>query len=186
MKSAHGVACGVLVSAVLAVAIGALAQSVQQLPDDQRVIGTWELIGYDSNDAESQQLRGPKPTGLIYYDDTGHMAVQILPDRVRPRFSGPVSGIFTGPRPTPAEALDAITGYAAYFGTYRVDERAKTVTHKRIGNVNPGALGDFVRRYEFQGDDVLELTPLERRDVRAVRLSWKRLKRTSPGDPSRR
>ena len=88
--------------------------------------------------------------------------------------------------PTPAEALDAITGYAAYFGTYRVDERAKTVTHKRIGNVNPGALGDFVRRYEFQGDDVLELTPLERRDVRAVRLSWKRLKRTSPGDPSRR
>ena len=30
-----------------------------------------------------------------------------------------------------------------------MDERAQTVTHKRIANINPGGLGDFVRRYEF-------------------------------------
>ena len=44
------------------------------------------------------------------------MVVQISPDRPRRRF--------TGPQPTPDEALDAISGYAAYFGTYTVDERA--------------------------------------------------------------
>ena len=119
------------------------------------------------------QARGQSP---IYYDRTGHMAVQIAPDRMRRRFSGPASGLFSGPRPTPEEALDAISGYGAYFGTYTVDERAQTVTHKRIANLNPGGLGDFVRRYEFPTGDRLVLTPLERTDLRAVRLTWERQK----------
>lgn len=141
-----------------------------------RLIGTWQLVSYESSDSESKQFRGPKPIGLIYYDRTGHMAVQIAPDRARRRFTGPQAGVFTGPQPTPDEALDAISGYAAYFGTYTVDERAQTVTHKRIGNINPGGVGDFVRRYEFLTGDRLALVPQERTDLRAVRLTWERLK----------
>lgn len=141
-----------------------------------RLVGTWQLVSYESSDTESQRFRGPHPIGLIYYDRTGHMAVQISPDRARRRFSGPQAGVFTGPQPTPDEALDAISGYAAYFGTYSVDERAQTVTHKRIGNINPGGVGDFVRRYEFLTDDRLALVPQERTDLRAVRLTWERLK----------
>jgi len=140
------------------------------------LIGTWALVSYESNDTESQRYRGPKPIGLLYYDRTGHMAVQILPDRQRRRFTGPQAGVFTGPQPTPDEALDALSGYAAYFGTYSVDERAQTVTHKRVGNINPGGLGDFVRRYEFPTVDRLVLVPQERTDLRAVRLTWERLK----------
>ena len=141
-----------------------------------RLVGTWQLVSYESSDTESQRFRGPKPIGLIYYDRTGHMAVQIAPDRPRRRFTGPQAGVFTGPQPTPDEALDAISGYAAYFGTYTVDERAQTVTHKRIGNINPGGVGDFVRRYEFLTNDRLALVPQERTDLRAVRLTWERLK----------
>ena len=141
-----------------------------------RLIGTWSLVSYESSDTASQQFRGPKPIGLIYYDRTGHMAVQISPDRQRKRFTGPQAGVFTGPSPRPDEALDAISGYAAYFGTYTVDERAQTVTHKRIGNINPGGVGDFVRRYEFLTPDRVRLVPQERTDLRAVRLTWERLK----------
>jgi hypothetical protein len=141
-----------------------------------RLIGTWSLVSYESSDAESRQYRGPKPIGLLYYDRTGHMAVQISPDRMRRRFTGPQAGVFTGPQPTPDEALDAISGYAAYFGTYTVDERAQTVAHKRVGNINPGGLGDFVRRYELPTEDRLVLVPQERTDLRAVRLTWERLK----------
>lgn len=141
-----------------------------------RLVGTWTLVSYESSDTESQQYRGTKPVGLLYYDRTGHMAVQISPDRPRRRFTGPQAGVFTGPQPTPAEALDAISGYAAYFGTYTVDERAQTVTHKRVGNINPGGVGDFVRRYEFPTDDRLVLVPQERTDLRAVRLTWERMK----------
>ena len=176
MKSARAVACCALMAAALAGAVGMLAQSAPASQDARRLIGTWRLIGYDSSDPDARQVRGAAPTGLLYYDSTGHMAVQIAPDRPRRKFTGPVSGMFTGPGPTPAEALDAISGYAAYFGTYSVDERAKTVTHKRLGNLNPGALGDFVRRYEFRNNDELVLVPLERTDLRSVRLSWKLLK----------
>jgi hypothetical protein len=141
-----------------------------------RLIGTWALVSYESSDTESLRYRGPKPIGLLIYDGTGHIAVQISPDRPRRRFTGPLAGVFTGPQPTPDEALDAISGYAAYFGTYTVDERAQTVTHKRVGNINPGGLGDFVRRYEFPTEDRLVLVPQERTDLRAVRLTWERLK----------
>ena len=141
-----------------------------------RLIGTWSLVVYESSDTASQQYRGPKPVGLLYYDRTGHMAVQISPDRPRRRFTGPQAGVFTGPQPTPDEALDAVSGYAAYFGTYTVDERAQTVTHTRVGNINPGGVGDFVRRYEFPTEDRLVLVPQERTDLRAVRLTWERLK----------
>ena len=153
----------------------ATAQAPRQSPSAAaRLIGTWTLVKYESNTAENREGRGDNPIGLIYYDRTGHMAVQIAPDRMRRRFSGPASGLFSGPRPTPEEALDAISGYAAYFGTYTVDEAAQTVTHKRVANINPGGLGDFVRRYEFPTEDRLVLTPLERTDLRAVRLTWER------------
>ena len=38
------------------------------------------------------------------------MAVQIMPDRNRPKYAGA--------QPTPEEAKAALTGYTAYFGTY--------------------------------------------------------------------
>ena len=51
--------------------------------------------------ADNREGRGDNPIGLIDYDRTGHMAVQIAPDRMRRPFSGPASGLFSGPRPTP-------------------------------------------------------------------------------------
>ena len=171
-----------LVVSCCACALAALAvartetQSPAGASGANRLVGTWALVSYESSDAESKQFRGPKPIGLLYYDRTGHMAVQISPDRPRRRFTGPQAGVFTGPQPTPGEALDALSGYAAYFGTYTVDERAQTVTHKRVGNINPGGIGDFVRRYEFPAEDRLVLVPQERTDLRAVRLTWERLR----------
>jgi hypothetical protein len=169
------VGCCACAVAVLAVARPE-TQGAARAGAAARLDGTWTLVSYESSDTESQQYRGTKPIGLLYYDRTGHMAVQISPDRQRRRFTGPQAGVFTGPQPTPEEALDAVSGYAAYFGTYTVDERAQTVTHKRIGNINPGGLGDFVRRYEFLTDDRVALVPQERTDLRAVRLTWERLK----------
>jgi hypothetical protein len=40
------------------------------------------------------------------------MAVQIMPDRDRPKFANS--------QPTPDEAKSALVGYTAYFGTYTV------------------------------------------------------------------
>jgi Lipocalin-like domain len=129
----------------------------------KRFIGTWQLISITSA-GQKDPNRGSHPIGLIYYDGTGHMAVQIMPDRLRPKYAGT--------EPTPDEAKVAITGYTAYFGTYTINEEARTVTHHRIGNINPGGLGDFVRRYEFAPGDRLILRPLESMNE----LTWERIK----------
>jgi hypothetical protein len=129
----------------------------------KRFIGTWQLISITLA-GQMDPNRGSHPIGLIYYDGTGYMAVQIMPDRLRPKYAGT--------EPTPDEAKATITGYTAYFGTYTINEEARTVTHHRMGNINPGGLGDFVRRYEFAPGDRLILRPLESMNE----LTWERIK----------
>ena len=68
------------------------------------------------------------------YDADGYMNVQIQPDRPRQAYSG---------TPTAEQALEAIRGYTAYFGTYTIDENAQTVTHHREGKLDAGAV-DYV------------------------------------------
>ena len=156
---------GALILTVVAIVliVRVAGQSASQGADAQRFIGTWRLVSI-VRDGKPDPNRGAHPTGLIYYDGTGRMAVQIMPDRARPKFAGA--------QPTPEEAQAALIGYTAYFGTYSVDERVHTVTHHREGNINPGALGDFVRRYEFAPGDRLILMPVESQN----RLTWERVK----------
>ena len=123
-----------------------------------RFIGTWRLVSIDDPG------RGPHPIGIIIYDRTGHMAVQVIPDTPRPKFAGSI--------PTPEEAQAALTGYTAYFGTYIIDETGGTVTHHCEGNVDPGRVGAIVRRYHFEGEDRLALMPLES----PVRIIWERIR----------
>lgn len=135
--------------------------------DAKRFIGTWRLVSLTGHDGAPEPVRGAQPTGLIHYDTTGHMSVQIVPDRPRP----PFSGLY----PTPEEARAAVAGYTAYFGTYSIDEHARTVTHHREGNINPGGSGDFVRRYEFLSEDTVAFTPAESGNP-IGRLVWERVK----------
>ncbi len=131
--------------------------------DAKRLVGTWRLVSITGT-SETQPYRGGTPTGLIYYDAKGNMAVQIMPSRHRPTYAGPL--------PTPEEARAALLGYTAYFGTYTVDEHQRTVTHHRVGNVNPGGLGDYVRAYEFLSEDRIVLRPVET----GSGLVWERMK----------
>jgi hypothetical protein len=84
------------------------------------LVGTWRLVSIEGGATPAN--RGQKPTGLIYYDNLGNMAAQIMPDRPRPKWTG---------TPTPEQMAEAFRGYTAYFGTYTIDEKASTVTHAR-------------------------------------------------------
>ena len=128
-----------------------------------RFIGNWRLVSIQG-DSVSARNRGARPTGYIYYDGTGHMAVQIQPDRKRPSWPG-------GQAPTPDQLAEAARGYTAYFGTWTVDEKAKTVTHHREGALNLDVV-DYVRRYTFDGDR-LTLAPVDRPGLELV---WERVK----------
>ena len=136
-----------------------------QTADDaaKRFVGMWRLVSITTS-GQVNPDRGPHPTGFIVYDRSGNMAVQIMPDRNRPKYAGA--------QPTPEEAKAALIGYTAYFGTYMVNVQAGTVTHYRKGNINPGAITDVVRRYEFVGDNRVILNPVENP---ANKLTWERV-----------
>jgi len=151
------VAVGFLAGLLLLAIEPTEAQSVRA-----RFISTWRLVSIQGDSLN--QNRGPRPTGYIYYDATGHMGVQIQPDRKRSSWQGR--------GPTAEEALDAARGYTAYFGTWSIDEKAGTVTHRREGALNFDVV-DYVRRYRFEGNDRLTLSPVDRP---GLSLLWERVK----------
>jgi Lipocalin-like domain len=111
------------------------------LPAAQRLVGSWRYVGttYDGN---AVQTRGVNPKGIIMYDGHGYMACHVAPDREVTK---------AGIEPTPEEAKAALANHIAYFGTYSLDEKARTVTHHRLGSIQPSDKGDVVRGYEFGG-----------------------------------
>ena len=127
----------------------------------RRLFGAWRYIGA-MVDGKPRPDRGANPKGIIYYDPSGHMSVQVAPDRKRGKAGG---------EPTPQEAKAALDGYIAYFGTYSVDEAARTVTHHRQGSVQPDDVADLVRGFEFVGDRLI-LRPLGT----TYEVVWERIK----------
>ena len=152
-----------MVGALLLATVCANAQSEPAGENAKRIVGLWRLVSMTAGGQLNPQ-RGERATGMIFYDLSGHMSVQIMPDRPRKPWSGA--------QPTPAEALDTVIGYSAYFGTYRVDEQAKTVTHIRQGGIQPGPLPDLVRRIEFVGDNRLILRPVTTNS----QTTWERIR----------
>ena len=96
------------------------------------------------------------------------MAAQLMPDRSRAKWE-------FGKEPTPEQAKDALTGYAAYFGKYSINKKERTVTHHRIGNIRPGSPVDVIRRYEFITGDKVVLKPVEK-EYGTLALTWERIK----------
>ena len=127
----------------------------------KRLHGAWRYLG-SNTDGKPTPGRGANPKGIIYYDPSGSMVVQVAPDKERSK---------AGAAPTPDEAQAALSGYIAYFGTYTVDEKAATVTHHRQASVQPGDVADLVRGYEFAGDRLILRPPGTTYEV-----VWERIK----------
>jgi hypothetical protein len=127
----------------------------------RRLHGAWRYLG-SNTDGKPTPGRGANPKGIIYYDPSGSMVVQVAPDKERAK---------AGAAPTPDEAQAALAGYIAYFGTYTVDEKAVTVTHHRQASVQPGDVADLVRGFEFSGDRLILRPPGTTYEV-----LWERIK----------
>ena len=120
-----------------------------------KLLGAWRYVGTRING--NNWDRGANPKGIIYYGPHGEMAVQIAPG--------------AGALMTPQEAFTAIKDYIAYFGTYAVDEAARTVTHHRHDSLQPGDKGDLVRRYDLNGDRLVLRAPNS-----TLEVTWERIK----------
>lgn len=139
-------------------------------------VGTWQLREACALAEGGRRVPSPLGTrvlGQIIYDAAGNMSAQLM-SAERPRFSS------RNPDECAAEEFrEAFLGFTSYWGTYRIDEAAGTVTHTVIGASAPSWPGsEQVRFYEFSERTLtLRTPPIRGRDgVKQVQmLVWERV-----------
>jgi hypothetical protein len=150
------------------------AATASQVALKDRFVGTWKLVSIEQRSAGGELVSPPagsmaNRTGYIIYDPAGYMAVSIMPVGRKK---------YAGPQPTEEEAKAAITGYAAYFGTFTIDGAAGTITHHLHGSLNPGMASEQRRFFEFSGNR-LTLKPPPAASGNQSQLTWERMPDTS-------
>jgi hypothetical protein len=173
--------------------------------DRSRIVGTYRLIAYESRDAGGNWVRTPNfaSYGYLTYFDTGHVAEYSI-SRTRPRPTGQGQqgrgqgqaqgrgqgqaqgqgrgqgqaqgqGQGRGLGLSAPDALAVLQGTTGYYGTFSVDDKSKTLTHRYAGHIVPGAPdGKFA--YTLEGDRfTLTPGPANAAGRAPERVVWERL-----------
>ena len=115
----------------------------------RRFTGTWKLISgeFRNSDGKTSYPWGTELEGRIVYTSDGNMAAQIM-DPDRPKF---VSKDHM--KGTDEEVRAAFEGYQAYYGTFEINEKEKTIIHHVQGSIFPNLIGhDLLRYFELSED----------------------------------
>ena len=140
-------------------------------------VGAWKLVRIDYTGSKGNMKDpkfGPGSEGLIVYDASGWMSVQIV-TLGRPTIPLPPAVIDT-PHEAQLKAA-AMDTYYAYFGTWTFDVDKQIVTHHRTASLFPYETGtDAVRDARFDGRYLsLIVHESEDGDPRTRILVWERL-----------
>ena len=106
------------------------------------ICGTWTLIDRIDTAPDGRVIaepnRGSNPLGILSYDAAGNVSVQLMKrDR-----TGSSAGR-SAPQPQTINNSAAVGGYDAYFGKYRLNRQAGTVTHTIQGALQAGMSGNL-------------------------------------------
>ena len=142
----------------------------------EKLIGAWQLVSIETVGPHGEVTHpyyGEHPEGLLIYDRSGWMSVQIVSD---PKPHAPNidsrSAILAA---TPDQKASILEGYYAYFGKWTVDLAASTVTHHLKEALYPGERGeDFVRQFSIERDRLTLIAKVhEMGEDHQRRLTWK-------------
>jgi hypothetical protein len=131
--------------------------------DQNNLFGMWELVSLEAikknGDAHTGWL-GEKPTGILVYDRSGRMSVQIM----------------SGPRDS-KDKPESFFGYYAYFGTLEVNQEKQTIIHHVEGSIRSDEIGvDYEQDFTVTETQLVLLTPphVVFGEERRNRIVWKR------------
>ena len=145
MNGARGkaIACGINLAVVMALSLTTWAQTAKNGSARERLIGAWHLVRIDAPGADGKPASALQPKGMLIYTQDGHMSVQLM----YPASANTLSNEYVQ------------NGYEASFGSYDVDEAARTVTHHVQGSVTGSRLvgKDLPRKFEFTADGRLTI-----------------------------
>src|SRR5260370_27052930 len=104
--------------------LGATSAALQ--PElSRKFVGSWRLISIEGHPPGRTNVFD-RPTGLLMYDPSGRMSVQIVVKADRKPFAPLTKGLLTA---TTEEKAAAFESYAAYFGTFTIDAHPAPLTH---------------------------------------------------------
>ena len=136
--------------------------------------GAWRLVSLQSIRPSGQATTGwlgPEPKGLLIYEPTGSMAVQLVRDP-------PASGTSEPSREPAAARARAFDGYYAYYGRYEVDAPGGLLRHVVEQSLWPNERGQaYIHRFRLTGDTlILEAVNTFELDGerRQSRITWAR------------
>jgi hypothetical protein len=146
-----------LVGAILLAGIATAPFAVaQQDRSKNPIVGTWSYVAVDvvAKDGGRTPMYGPNPSGLAIFDATGHYML-LTAQRGQAKFAA--NNRLEG---TPEENASVVHGSIAHFGTYTVDEAAKTITFNIETSTFPNWNGTTQKRpYALTSDELRWSTP---------------------------
>lgn len=134
-------------SLLISVVLAGTAQAADRTTNP--LVGSWQLVSYEDRDANGAIVHpyGKNPLGLLIYDSTGHMSVQIM------KTPPPDVASNDWDRFTVSEKVALYDGYVAYFGKYEIDPRRQVITHLPVADLSRLYIGRREERhYELTGD----------------------------------
>jgi hypothetical protein len=124
----------------------------------EEFFGAWRLVSFEERQPDGRVIHpyGRDPVGLLIYEASGRVSVQIMKkDRA-------LSSIES-----------AVEGFTSFFGAFEVDRAQGVVIHHVEGHLLPQSVGKALRReFEFAGDRLI-LKPAENR-----RVTWERIRKS--------
>jgi hypothetical protein len=115
------------------------------------IVGTWRFVVNETTrqDGSKFDTYGNTPKGIVIFDAGGHFSHFIAkPDPVKFSSGNRLNG-------TPEEYKAAVHNSIAYYGTYKVDEAAKTITLSIEAATFPNWYGvTQVRQISIEGDEL--------------------------------
>jgi hypothetical protein len=143
----------------------------------KKFVGVWKLVSCESKNKTSGEARypfGPNPVGRITYDQAGRMSALLMNPGRRPVGGSPARGSTAVIGEASCDEIrEMVTGFIAYFGSFEIDESARTVIHHVQASLIPSWVGKDLRRtYEFSRANQLVLTATS--DLGTTRLVWQR------------
>ena len=134
-----------------------------------KLIGVWRLDSFRIKKADNSILKpfGENPDGLLIYDASGYMSVNLMSKKVPP---------FAGQSPfsaTNAEKLKAFEGFLGYSGRYRISGH-QIIHLPQVGSF-PNWIGkELIRDVEITDNQLKLTTTRSGPNGQIAELIWKR------------
>ena len=133
----RGSILGISAATMLGVALLAANATAQQKTLKQQLVGTWTFVRTEATQQDGSKILpfGQNPKGVNIFTEDGHFVQIQIADGI-PKFAS--NSRVTG---TAEENKAVIVGSLSLFGTYTVDEAARTIVYKVESSTFPNWVG---------------------------------------------